>query len=96
MQTNMYYELFLSNYKKYKVLKRVKYCKLNAYRNKNKTENHSKQSKTKSPVGSKKCVDCLAGACSSHLVLGPVSELGLGPLLYPGSNGRDSLNFLPQ
>lgn len=25
-----------------------------------------------------------------------LSELGLGPLLYPGSNGRDSLNFLPQ
>lgn len=68
----MYYELFLSNYKKYKVLKRVKYCKLNAYRNKNKTENPSKQSTTKSPVGSKKCVDRLAGACSSHLVLGPV------------------------
>lgn len=61
-----------------------------------KQNNHSKQTTTKSPVGSKKCVDRLAGCCNSHLVLGPVSELGLGPLLYPGSNGRDSLDFLPQ
>lgn len=90
----MYYELFLSNYKKYKVLKRVKYCKLNAYRNKNKTIIASRlQQRVQLVVRS---VDCLAGCCRSHLELGPVSELGLGPLLYPGSNGRDSLDFLPQ
>lgn len=90
----MYYELFLSNYKKYKVVKRVKYCKLNAYRNKIKTIIASRlQQRVQLVVRS---VDRLAGCCLSHLVLGPVSELGLGPLLYPGSNGRDSLDFLPQ